>query len=30
VNDWIRVKKAWNLAVDQAEYNALQRVLATC
>jgi hypothetical protein len=30
VIEWIRVKKAWNLTVDQAEYNALQRVLATC
>jgi len=30
VNDWIRVKKAWSLSVDQAEYDALARVLATC
>jgi len=30
VNDWIRVKKTWGLSVDQAEYEALKRVLATC
>jgi len=30
VNDWIRVKKIWGLSVDQAEYDALKRVLATC
>lgn len=30
VNDWIRIKKTWNLSVDQAEYDALARILATC
>ena len=30
VNDWIRIKKIWGLSVDQAEYDALKRVLATC
>lgn len=27
---WITVKKAWDLSVDQAEYQKLQQVLSTC
>jgi hypothetical protein len=30
VVSWISVKKAWNLSVDQAEYQKLEQVLATC
>lgn len=30
VDTWVRVKLAWNLSVDQAEYDALAGVLAGC
>lgn len=30
VREWIKVKKAWNLSVDQREYDALARVLGRC
>lgn len=30
VDSWIAVKRAWNLAVDQSEYDALAAVLAGC
>lgn len=30
VREWIKVKKTWNLSVDQREYDALARVLGRC